>query len=250
MAFIVKKQAGLHTINVATTDVFYLNNARSDYIAIVGPILGANFSNHQRFVKLVIPPSYTLYGGGGGAFISNYNGFWKLVYDDGYNTIDVIGDPASTNPNFILPIWYDGLDGDITITTSLDLKIKKNTTFKISKPTPPFYTPSLSIYETLSPGGWDMCYGGWRVHFDPRDVGKNGSFIIEINMSGGDFATPITITTDSFNQIPSTFDIQNDIGGYSIYNVIARLIVMDVNDMVIYTTPWSDILIYDRQGCN
>jgi hypothetical protein len=249
MAFIVKKQAGLHTINVATTDVFYLNNARSDYIASVGPILGANFSNHQRFVKLVITPSYTVYSGGGGAFIY-YNEFWKLAYDDGVNTTNVIGSPYSRNPNFILPEWEEGIDGPVTITTSLDLKIKKNTTFKISKPTPPFYTPSLSIYETLSPGGWDMCYGGWRVHFDSKDIGKNGSFVIEINMSGGDLSTPITITTDSFNQIPSTFDIQNDIGGYSIYNVIARLIVMDVNDMVVYTTPWSDILIYDRSGCN
>jgi hypothetical protein len=130
MAFIVKRK-GLYTINVATTNVIYINNARSDYIASVGPVLGAFFSNHQRFVKI----SSTVYSGGGSAFISYYNGFWKLVYDDGDNTIDVIGDPASTNPNFILPDWGEGLDGIITITTDVtsNLIIKKNTTFKIPR---------------------------------------------------------------------------------------------------------------------
>jgi len=107
--------------------------------------------------------------------------------------------------------------------------------------------PSLSIWALLGPGGPSLCEGGWTISFNSLDIGKRGIFKIETSIDGG---ASIVNTTDSFDQIPSYFDITSIFTDFSNYYIIVRLVSYNSAGVAIFTTPCSNSLNYDRGGCN
>jgi hypothetical protein len=131
----------------------------------------------------------------------------------------------------------------------MSLIIKKNTTFKIPR-VRPFYTPSLSMWGPAGPWGPadtfpSFCYGGgWRVHFDPRDVGKNIDVKIQSSFDRG-----LSVGYESYppTPIPITFDIENPFGTMSNDGILVRLVSnQDPNQI----TEWSNFESFSFYDCN